>query len=88
MPEARRLGGRNRIPFPRPRYGPARAFLYGQPAPGDRKDAGGPLGFSGFTVREREGKQHIRPISARYMHAKEIRHYAEKEAQETPGPQD
>jgi uncharacterized DUF497 family protein len=44
--------------------------------------------FLVFTVREREGKQHIRPISARYMHAKEIRHYAEKEAQETSGPQD
>jgi uncharacterized protein len=40
--------------------------------------------FLVFTVREKEGKQYIRPISARYMHAKEIRHYAEKEAQETP----
>lgn len=34
--------------------------------------------FLVFTIRERNGKRLIRPISARYMHAKEVRHY-EKE---------
>ena len=31
-----------------------------------------------FTVRRRNGKNYIRPISARYMHRKEVAHY-EKE---------
>jgi len=34
--------------------------------------------FAVFTLRERDGKTLIRPISARYMHRKEIEHY-EKE---------
>ncbi len=34
--------------------------------------------FIVFTIRERGGKRLIRPISARYMHRKEVRHY-EKE---------
>jgi hypothetical protein len=34
--------------------------------------------FLVFTLRERDGKTYIRPISARYMHRKEIEHY-EKE---------
>ena len=34
--------------------------------------------FLVFTHRERHGKRYIRPISARYMHKKEIKHY-EKE---------
>ena len=34
--------------------------------------------FLVFTVRDRGGKRWIRPIAARYMHAKEIAHY-EKE---------
>jgi uncharacterized DUF497 family protein len=34
--------------------------------------------FVSFTLRQREGKTYIRPISARYMHRKEIEHY-EKE---------
>ncbi len=34
--------------------------------------------FLVFTFRERDGKTYIRPISARYMHQKEIEHY-EKE---------
>jgi uncharacterized protein len=37
--------------------------------------------FLVFTIREREGRRFIRPISARYMHRKEIRHYEE----ENPG---
>ena len=31
--------------------------------------------FLAFTWRERDGAQLIRPISARYMHAKEVQHY-------------
>ena len=31
-----------------------------------------------FTVRRTDGKNYIRPISARYMHRKEVEHY-EKE---------
>jgi uncharacterized DUF497 family protein len=34
--------------------------------------------FLVFTIRERNGEGFIRPISARYMHAKEVEHY-EKE---------
>lgn len=32
----------------------------------------------GFTLRRREGKLLIRPITARYMHAKEVRRYEEE----------
>ena len=35
--------------------------------------------FVVFTLRERDGRRLIRPISARYMHRKEVEHY-EKEA--------
>ncbi len=31
--------------------------------------------FLVFTIRERDGKSYIRPISARYMHQKEIDSY-------------
>lgn len=31
--------------------------------------------FLAFTWRERNGARYIRPISARYMHAKEVQHY-------------
>jgi len=31
--------------------------------------------FLAFTWRERDGAHLIRPISARYMHAKEVQHY-------------
>jgi uncharacterized protein len=31
--------------------------------------------FVAFTLRQREGKTYIRPISARYMHQKEVEHY-------------
>lgn len=36
-----------------------------------------------FTLRQRDGATRIRPISARYMHAKEVRHY-ERQAEEDP----
>jgi hypothetical protein len=31
--------------------------------------------FLAFTIRMRGGERWLRPISARYMHAKEVRHY-------------
>lgn len=31
--------------------------------------------FVSFTLRQREGETYIRPVSARYMHQKEIEHY-------------
>lgn len=34
--------------------------------------------FLVFTIRDKQGKRYIRPISARYMHSKEAQHY-EKE---------
>ena len=34
--------------------------------------------FVVFTIRERNGERFIRPISARYMHRKEIEHYEEE----------
>lgn len=36
--------------------------------------------FLVFTLRKRGGEMLIRPISARFMHAKEIRHYEEEAA--------
>lgn len=34
--------------------------------------------FLVFTIREKKGKRYIRPISARFMHRSEVKHY-EKE---------
>ncbi|AAK22476.1 BrnT family toxin [Caulobacter vibrioides] len=31
--------------------------------------------FIAFTLRTKDGKLHLRPVSARYMHAKEARRY-------------
>jgi uncharacterized DUF497 family protein len=42
------------------------------------KTAAGRYVFLVFTMREKEGKRYIRPISARYMQGKEVEHY-EKE---------
>jgi uncharacterized protein len=39
-----------------------------------RNGAGRPM-FVAFTIRTREGRQLIRPITARYMHAKEVKAY-------------
>jgi len=36
--------------------------------------------FLVFTFRKRAGKTYIRPISARYMHKKEIKHYEKETA--------
>ena len=43
-----------------------------------------------FTFRELEKKRFIRPISARFMHAKEIKHYEaqSQDSGETASPQD
>jgi uncharacterized DUF497 family protein len=45
-----------------------------------RNDAGRPL-FVAFTIRTREGRRLLRPVSARYMHAKEIERYETDRAQ-------
>jgi len=37
--------------------------------------------FAVFTLRDRRGETLIRPISARYMHEKEIRHYETQKAE-------
>ena len=37
--------------------------------------------FLVFTTRIRQRRQYIRPISARYMHAKEVQHYEEENPQ-------
>jgi uncharacterized protein len=44
-----------------------------------RNNAGRPL-FVAFTIRVVEGRRLIRPVSARYMHAKEIERYEAKGA--------
>jgi uncharacterized DUF497 family protein len=42
-----------------------------------------------FTVREQHGRTLIRPISARYMHAKEIQHYERRKiSQADAAPED
>ena len=38
--------------------------------------------FVVFTLREGAGKRRVRPISARYMHQKEIEHYESQKAKE------
>jgi len=46
--------------------------------PEERLRAIGKAVFLVFTLREREGKIYLRPISARYMHRREVRHYEEE----------
>ncbi len=43
------------------------------------KTAAGRWVFAAFTIRQSGRKRKLRPISARYMHAKEIRHYENRE---------
>ena len=43
------------------------------------RTASGRPAFVAFTVRERGGKRLIRPISARHMHAKEVRRYDQEQ---------
>lgn len=42
------------------------------------KTASGRSVFLVFTIRERDGKRVIRPLSARYMHRKEVKNYEEE----------
>ncbi len=42
---------------------------------GISRTAAGRHVFPAFTIRMRDGERWLRPISASYMHAKEIRHY-------------
>jgi len=42
------------------------------------KTASGRSVFMVFTIRVRAGKRVIRPVSARYMHRKEVTHYEEE----------
>jgi uncharacterized protein len=42
------------------------------------KTASGRSVFLVFTIRVRGGKRVIRPVSARYMHREEVRHYEEE----------
>lgn len=41
------------------------------------KTANGRSVFLVYTIRERAGKRLIRPVSARYMHRKEVKNYEE-----------
>jgi uncharacterized protein len=45
-----------------------------------RRATTGRYGFAVFTYRERGGSMYVRPISARYMHRKEIESYEEEMA--------
>jgi uncharacterized DUF497 family protein len=42
------------------------------------KTAKGRSVFLVFTIRARSGKRFVRPVSARYMHRKEVKHYEEE----------
>ncbi|MGH7780425.1 MAG: BrnT family toxin [Candidatus Binataceae bacterium] len=44
-----------------------------------KSDAGRGI-FVVFTLRTRRGKRFVRPISARYMHKKEVEHYEKETA--------
>jgi uncharacterized protein len=46
---------------------------------------GGRMAFVVFTIRHREGSNLVRPISARYMHAKEIKRYEQTKAKAVSG---
>ena len=43
------------------------------------RDSGGRAMFVAFTIRVTSGQRLIRPISARYMHRKEVKGYEEEE---------
>jgi uncharacterized DUF497 family protein len=51
------------------------------------RTASGRYVFLVFTIRERDGKRLLRPISARFMHRKEIRRYEEQTSEEIPPTQ-
>jgi uncharacterized DUF497 family protein len=77
VPAARRIGGRNRRalytcssrrPDLEHSHAESRYLAIGQAA--DRRHV-----FPAFTLREQDRQRLIRPISARYMHTQEVRHY-------------
>lgn len=47
------------------------------------RTAVGRYAFVAFTLRERAGQQFVRPVSARFMHAKEIAAYEESQKDRT-----
>jgi uncharacterized protein len=49
-----------------------------------RNREGRPL-FVAFTIRKRDGRRLIRPITARYMHTREIRRYEATGSQDDDG---
>jgi len=50
------------------------------------EEGAGRAAFVAFTIRQVVGARLIRPISARFMHAKEVRRYEDFEAEEGSGP--
>lgn len=53
------------------------------------RTAGGRWLFVAFTLRQRDGKTFVRPVSARYMHRKEVSAYARrKDAEKDAGSPD
>lgn len=47
----------------------------------------GRVAFIVFTIREHEGRKVVRPVSARYMHAREIKRYEQTKAKTVPNIQ-
>lgn len=52
------------------------------------EEGAGRAAFVAFTIRQVDGARLIRPISARFMHAKEVRRYEDFEAEEGSGSAD
>ena len=52
-----------------------------------RPGTGRPI-FVAFTIRTKDKRRLIRPVSARYMHAKEIAAYEKAQEDESPTPED
>ena len=52
------------------------------------RNAAGRAVIVAFTLRQRAGATSVRPISARYMHAKEVSRYERDQAEEAASPPD
>ena len=52
------------------------------------RNSAGRAMFVGFTVRVKDGLVPLRPISARYMHAKEARRYDTQDVAQSPSDED
>jgi uncharacterized DUF497 family protein len=68
-------------PAPKHSTGEDRLIAVGRPG------AGRPI-FVAFTIRTKDKRRLIRPVSARYMHAKEIAAYEKAHEEESPTPED